>query len=444
MDHVNKSSLLIATVLFASSTLIQTSGAGDSVGAAQVDASHSDIEKLYIDLHRNPELAFHEQRTAATLAARVKALGYEVTTGVGGTGVVAILKNGPGPVVMLRTELDALPIEEKTGLPFASTVKTKNDAGEVVPVAHMCGHDLHMSAWVGTAELMANNRERWHGTLMLVGQPAEEILAGATAMLRDGLFTRFPKPDYALGIHDEPALPAGVIGFHPGYFRANSTGLDMTVYGKGGHGAFPQSAIDPVVTAARIVLALQTIVSRENNPLDPAVITVGSIHGGSASNIIPDQVKLQMTVRSLDPAVHKRLLAAIERQAKGEAIAANSPKEPLIETKSNTDAVYNDPELTQRMVAAARAALGANQVVEMPALMGGEDFSQFGLAGVRAVLLHVGAVDAAKLEASHKSGVPVPGLHSPLWAPEREPTIKAAISAETAILTDLLNGKSDR
>lgn len=431
-------SFLIATLLFASSASAQTSRAGAGISAAQVDAIYPDIEKLYFDLHRNPELAFHEQRTAATLAARVKAMGYEVTTGVGGTGIVAILKNGAGPVVMLRTELDALPIEEKTGLPFASTMKIKNEAGEIVPVAHMCGHDLHMSVWVGTAELMAKNREHWHGTLMLVGQPAEEIVAGATAMLSDGLFTRFPKPEVALGMHDEHTLPAGVIGFHSGYFRANSTGLDMTVYGKGGHGAFPQSAIDPVVIAARIVLSLQTIVSRENNPLDPAVITVGSIHGGSASNIIPDQVKLQITVRSLDPAVHKRLLAAIYRQAKGEALAANAPKEPLIETKSNTDAVYNDPELTQRMVAAARAALGADQVVEMPAQMGGEDFSQFGLAGVRAVLLHVGAVDAAKLEDSRKSGVPVPGVHSPLWAPVREPTIKAAISAETAILMDLL------
>jgi hippurate hydrolase len=432
-----KLSFFIATLLFASISSAQTRG----VGAAQVDAIYPDIDNLYIDLHRNPELAFHEQRTAATLAARVKALGYEVTTGVGGTGIVAILKNGAGPVVMLRTELDALPIEEKTGLPFASTVNTKNDAGELVPVSHMCGHDLHMAAWAGTAELMAKNRQQWHGTLMLVGQPAEEIVAGATAMLRDGLFTRFPKPDYALGMHDEHTLPAGVIGFHAGYFRANSTGLDMTVYGKGGHGAFPQSAIDPVVIAARIVLSLQTIVSREINPMDPAVITVGSIHGGSASNIIPDQVKLQITVRSLDPAVHKRLLAAIARQAKGEALAANAPKEPLIEIKSNTDAVYNDPELTQRMAAAARAALGTGQVVEMPAQMGGEDFSQFGLAGVRAVLLHVGAVDAAKLDESHKSGVPVPGVHSPLWAPVREPAIKAAIRAETAILMDLLNGR---
>lgn len=440
MDFKKAAGLVIAVFIIATSASAQAPGAGDGAAAARVDAIYPEIEKLYMDLHRNPELAFQERRTAATLAERVKALGYEVTTGVGGTGIVAILRNGPGPVVMLRTELDALPIEEKTGLPFASTATTKNAAGEAVPVSHMCGHDLHMSAWAGTAELMAKSRENWHGTLMLVGQPAEEIVAGATRMLGDGLFTRFPKPDYALGMHVDHTLPAGVIGFHPGYFRANTTGLDVTVYGKGGHGAYPRNAIDPVVIAARIVLALQTIVSRENNPFDPAVITVGSIHGGSASNIIPDLVKLQITVRSLDPAVHKRLLAAIERQAKGEALAANAPKEPLIATSSNTDAVYNDPELTQRMVVAARASLGADRVVEMSASMGGEDFSQFGLAGVRSVLLHVGAVDAAKLAESEKTGVPVPGVHSPLWAPVREPTIKAAILAETAILLDLLGG----
>lgn len=447
MNFVKTAKVLIAALVFASSASsasAQAPRAGDGPGAAQVDAIYPDIEKLYIDLHRNPELAFHEQRTAATLAARVKALGYEVTTGVGGTGLVAILRNGPGPVVMLRTELDALPIEEKSGLTFASTATTTNDVGIVVPVGHMCSHDLHMSAWAGTAELMAKHRNRWHGTLMLVGQPAEEIVAGAKAMLGDGLFTRFPKPDFALGVHVDSGMPAGVVGFHPGYFRANSTGLDVTVYGKGGHGAYPRSAIDPVVIAARIVLALQTVVSRENNPFDPAVITVGSIHGGSASNIIPDQVKLQITVRSLDPVVHKRLLAAIERQAKGEALAANAPKEPLIETSSNTEAVYNDPELTLRVAAAARAAMGAGQVVEMPAQMGGEDFSQFGLAGVRSVLLHVGAVDAAKLKESEKTGVPVPSVHSPLWAPVPEPTIKAAIRAETAILMDLFSGTYNR
>lgn len=414
------------------------SGAFAQSSDKQVDAIYPDIEKLYIDLHRNPELAFHEQRTAATLAARVKALGYEVTTGVGGTGVVAILKNGAGPTVMLRTELDALPIEEKTGLPFASTATTKNDAGETVPVAHMCGHDLHMSAWAGTAQVMARNRERWHGTLMLVGQPAEEIVGGANAMLKDGLFTRFPKPDFALGMHDESSLPAGVVGFHSGYFRAASSNLDLTVYGKGGHGAFPHNTIDPIVIASRIVLGVQTIVSREKNPADPAVITVGSFHAGTVWNIIPDQAKLQLTVRSMDPELQKRLLAGIERTAKAEAMAANAPKEPLIEMKNGTDAVYNDPEVTQRAVAAARHALGDDRVVEMPAKMGSEDFSQFGLAGVRAVLLHVGAVDPAKLAEAKKTGVPVPDVHSPLWAPEREPTIKAAIMAETAILIDLL------
>lgn len=413
-------------------------GVACAQGATTVDALYPDIEKLYIDLHRNPELAFHERRTAATLAARVKALGYEVTTGVGGTGLVAILKNGAGPTVMLRTELDALPVQEKTGLPFASTVTTKNEAGETVPVAHMCGHDLHMSAWAGTAELMARNRAGWHGTLMLVGQPAEEIISGASAMIKDGLFTRFAKPDYALGMHDEQSLPAGVVGFHSGYFRAASTNLDMTVYGKGGHGAYPQNAIDPIVIAARIVLGVQTIVSRENNPGDPAVITVGSFHAGTVWNIIPDQAKLQFTVRSMKPEVQKRLLAGIERVANAEAVAAGAPKTPTVETKSNTDPVYNDPEATQRAVAAARRALGDDRVVEMPAQMGSEDFSQFGLAGVHAVLLHIGAVDPAKLAEAKRTGVPVPGVHSPLWAPEREPTIKAAITAETAILMDLL------
>jgi len=432
---LRKVALLIAATLPTTAAAAQGARSGD---ASAIDALYPAIEALYIDLHRHPELAFQEQRTAATLAARMKALGFEVTTGIGGTGIVAILDNGPGPVVMLRTELDALPIEEKTGLPFASTATTKNDAGETVPVSHMCGHDLHMAAWAGTAERMAQQRDRWRGTLMLVGQPAEEQVAGARRMLADGLFTRFPKPDFALGMHVEHGLPAGVVGYHAGYFRANSTSLDLVLHGKGGHGAFPHLAVDPVLIAARTVLGLQTLVSRENNPLDPAVVTVGSIHGGSAWNIIPDQVKLQITVRSLDPSVQQRLIAGIERTAKAEALSAKAPKEPVLETKSNTDAVYNDPALTLRMAAAARTALGDARVVEMPAQMGGEDFSQFGLAGVRAVLLHVGAVDAAKLEAARTSGLPVPGVHSALFAPEREPTLKAAMAAEVAILMDLM------
>jgi hippurate hydrolase len=342
---------------------------------------------------------------------------------------------------MLRTELDALPIEEKTGLPFASTVKTKNPAGDTIPVMHACGHDLHMSAWVATAELMAQNRQHWHGTLMLVGQPAEEIVSGAAAMLKDGLFTRFPKPDYALSLHDDPNMPAGVVGYHPGFFRASADTVEITIFGRGGHGAAPQTTVDPIVIAARTILGFQTIVSRENNPMDPAVITVGSIHGGTVANIIPEQVKLMLTVRTFSPEARKRLLAAIEREAKGEAVAANAPKEPLVEMKAGTDAVKNDPELTLRMAAVLRTALGPKNVVEMPAEMTSEDFSQYGLAGVRAVLLHIGAVDPEKLEASRQSGTPLPKLHTPQWAPEREPTLKAAITGETAILMDLLKSE---
>src|SRR6187431_746218 len=310
--------------------------------AAQVEAIYPAIEALYIDLHKNPELAFQETQTAAKLAAHVKALGFEVTTGVGGTGVVAVMKNGSGPTVMLRTELDALPVEEKTGLPFASTVVVKNASGQSTPVMHACGHDLHMSAWAGTARLMAEHRDRWSGTLMMVGQPAEEGLGGARAMLTDGLFTRFPKPDFALSLHDDDTMPAGTIGYHPGLFRAMSDTVTITVYGRGGHAAMPHNTIDPIVLAARIVLALQTVVSRENNPVDPVVVTVGSIHGGTQGNVIPDEVRLQLSVRTYTPEVRTRTLAAIRRIAKGEADAAGSPRDPQVDAPVRGNApVYN-------------------------------------------------------------------------------------------------------
>jgi hippurate hydrolase len=295
-----------------------------------------------------------------------------------------------------------------------------------------------MSAWYGTAELMAKNKQKWHGTLMMVGQPAEEVLQGASAMLKDGLFTRFPKPDYALSLHDEATLPAGTIGYHPGYFRASADTVEVTIYGRGGHGAAPHDTVDPIVIASRFVLGLQTIVSRENNPIDPAVITVGSIHGGTGANIIPDQVKMQLTVRTFNPAARKRMLAAIEREAKGEAMAANAPKEPLMEVKAGTDAVYNEPKTIERMVATLQKALGPDKVVEMPAKMTSEDFSQYGLAGAHAVLLHIGAVDPAKLAESKQTGKPLPAPHSPQWAPVFQPTVQAAITAETAVLMDLL------
>jgi hippurate hydrolase len=430
----------IRTLLF----LLCAAGASARAGlpqpfADQANANYPAVDALYRDLHQHPELAFNERETAAKLAAKAKALGFEVTTGVGGTGLVALLRNGPGPTVMLRTELDALPVQEKTGLPFASSVTTKNPAGETIPVMHACGHDLHMSAWFGTAQLMAANRKAWSGTLMLVGQPAEETVSGAAAMIKDGLFTRFPKPDYALSLHDEATLPAGVVGYHPGYFRAASDTVTITVFGQGGHGAAPHDTRDPVVMAARIVMALQTLVSRENNPMDPVVITVGSIHGGTQANIVPDQVKLQLTVRTFKEAVRKRVLDSIAREAKGEALAAGAPKEPLVEVKPGVEAVFNEPALTARMAATLTAALGEKQVVEMPAKMTSEDFANYGKAGVKAVLLHVGAVEPARLAAAQKSGVPLPGPHSPQWAPQFEPTVKAAIAAETAILLDLFN-----
>ncbi len=406
--------------------------------AADVDAVFARQEALYLDLHRNPELSLHERRTAAVLAEFAKGLGYDVTTGVGGTGVVAVLRNGPGHTVLLRTDMDALPVQEKTGLPYASTVTVKGDGGETVPVMHACGHDIHMSSWAGTAAIMAGNRAKWHGTLVLIGQPAEELGAGAAAMLKDGLFTRFPRPEYALAIHDDTEFPAGQVGYHAGFFRAGADSVTITVFGRGGHGARPHLAVDPIVIAARIVVSLQTIVSRETSPLDPAVVTVGTIHGGTKNNIIPDEVTMTLTVRAFKPEVMAHLISAIGRIAKGEAAAAGAPREPLVTVDDTLEPEYNDPQLTARIAGALRSAMGAERVVEMQAEMGAEDFSAYGLAGVPSLLLHVGAVEPAKFAAAQKSGIPVPSIHSPLFAPDYVPTIKTATMAECAALVELL------
>ncbi len=401
---------------------------------SEIDRLYPGIEALYMDIHTRPELAFEEKSTAAKLAARIQeARGYEVTTGVGGTGIVGLLKNGDGPVVMLRTELDALPVTEQTGLPFAS---------KIAGVMHACGHDLHMAAWAGTAQWMAEHRNQWHGTLMLIGQPAEETGAGASAMLKDGLFVRFPKPDFAVALHDDDTLPAWVIGYHAGFFRSAADFLTVTIFGRGGHGAMPQNTVDPVVIAARAILAWQTIVSRETDPQSPAVITVGAIHGGTKNNIIPDEVQLLLSIRTFDAQVRKHVLQSIARIAKGEAEAAGAPREPLIESTAgmqSAEAVYNDPELTNRLAAALRTGMAPGSIVEMPAKMTSEDFSEYGRAGVKSVLLHIGAVDPEKLAESRRTGVPVPAPHSPQWAPLREPTLKAAVQAETLALLNLLN-----
>jgi amidohydrolase len=410
----------------------QTRGINQAV--PEIAALEPELESLYRELHEHPELAFHEERTAAALADRLRVLGFEVTTQVGGTGLVAILRNGSGPVVMLRTELDALPIEEKTGLPFASKAKGLNSEGKEVPVAHACGHDLHMTGWYGTAKIMAHRRNKWHGTLMLVGQPAEEITRGAAAMLADGLFTRFPKPDFAISMHDEPSLPSGKVGFHAGFFRASSDAVDVTIFGRGGHGGKPQLTVDPVVLAARSILGIQTIVSRETDPLSPAVVTIGSIHGGNAGNVIPDEVRMQMSVRTYDDKVRKRILASIKRQVDAEAAAADAPSPPSIKVIPGSEAVYNDPQLTTRLVDVLRQNLGVESVLEMPAKMTSEDFSEYGRAGVHAVLLHIGAVNPATLA----SGGRLPDLHSPQWFPELEPTLRSLVAAEVVMLSDLL------
>jgi amidohydrolase len=406
--------------------------------STEVDAVYPKFEVLYMDLHRHPELSGHEQQTAAKLAAELRGLGYTVTTGVGGTGVVGILKNGDGPVVMLRTELDALPVEEKTGLPYASTVRTKDDKGADVGVMHACGHDIHMASWMGTARIMADTRARWRGTLMLIGQPAEETGAGAKSMLADGLFTRFARPDYALAVHDDARYPAGIIGFHAGPILSHVNSVKITIFGRGGHGARPESTVDPIVIAARTVMALQTIVSRETSPFDPAVVTVGSIHGGTRPNIIPAEVTLELSVRALSEEVRKHSLSAIERITKAEAAAAGAPREPLIEISEGGYALVNDPALTQRVAAALLRELGARQVMDMPPEMASEDFSEFQRAGVPTLMLRIGAVEQAKYDAAMTSGDSLPSLHSAFFAPDRRPTIKAAVAAEVIALRELM------
>jgi hippurate hydrolase len=404
----------------------------------QVNNVYPKIEQLYIDLHQHPELSLHEVQTAAKMADALRGLGYDVTTGVGGTGVVALLKNGSGRTVMLRTELDALPVEEKTGWPFASKVHTKDDSGADVPVMHACGHDIHMAALVGTAALMAKDRQSWHGTLMLIGQPAEERANGAEAMLKDGLFTRFPKPDIAFAIHDSNGLPAGKLGFTPGYSLTSADSVDIVIYGKGGHGAMPQNTVDPVVIAARTVLALQTIVSREINPQDPAVVTVGTIHGGTKRNIIPEQVKLELTVRAYKPEVRKHLLDAITRIARAESEAGNAPRPPEVTLVESAPAQYNDPKLVDRIAATLRQQLGESNVVLNPPGTASDDFAEFGTAGVPSAMFGLGAANPQKFEEAQKSGNPLPSNHSPFFAPDYNPTLHTAVLAETTVLLDLL------
>jgi amidohydrolase len=425
--------LVLAT---ASSTLAQSAKYQPS--EADIDAIYAPIQTLYVDLHEHPELSFHEVQTAAKMAQGLRSLGFDVTTGVGGNGVVGVLKNGAGPTVLIRTDMDALPVLEKTGLPYASTVTTTDDSGHTVPVMHACGHDLHMSSWMGTATLLAKNKNRWRGTVVMIGQPAEERVAGASAMIKDGLLTRFPRPNYAIAIHDSPLLAAGTVSVVPGYTAANSDSVEITVLGRGGHGAAPETTVDPIVLAAKIILSLQTIVSRENNPQDPAVVTVGSIQGGTKSNIIPDTVVLKLSVRSYTDQVRQHLLSAIQRIAKGEALASGAPREPEVKLVESVHATYNDPAVSERLTAALKKDLGEKNVLPGEPIMGSEDFSEFGRAGIPSVLFWVGAADPAKLAEAKAQGKPLPSLHSSLFAPYVPDAIKAAIRAEATAAFELL------
>jgi amidohydrolase len=409
----------------------------------EIDAVYPEAHALYLDLHQNPELSSHENQTAAKLASKLRTLGYDVTEHVGGTGIVAILKNGSGPTVMLRTELDALPVEEKTGLPYASTVHTKDDAGHDVPVMHACGHDLHMASLAGTGAIMAHSKNTWHGTLMLIGQPAEETISGAKAMIDDGLFTRFPKPDAALALHVGNAAPAGVVEITPGIYNTNADSLRITVYGKGGHGSAPHTAVDPIVTAARTVLALQTIVSREVKPGEMAVVTVGYIRAGTKNNIIPDQAEMGLTVRTYKQDVRKQVLAAITRIVKAEAAAGNAPREPSVDRYEGTDSVYNDPVLAERLRAPLEAALGKGNVLNAEPITPSEDFSYFTAQGIPGFYFSLGGADPQKFAEAKAAGTMLPSNHSPLFAPDVDPALHAGIVSEVAVLRNLLQGSSE-
>ena len=416
-------------------------GPDKSHGPAQseIDGVYPDAHALYVDLHQNPELSHQETKTAAKLATRLRTAGYDVTEHVGGTGIVAILQNGRGATVMLRTELDALPIEEKTGLAYASTAQGKDEAGLDVPVMHACGHDLHMASFVGAAEVMARTKKTWHGTLMLVGQPAEEQINGALGMLNDGLFSRFPKPAVAVALHVGNLYPAGVVAITPGTYNSNSDSIRITIYGKGGHGSAPNTTIDPIVIAARIILTLQTINAREVRPGEMAVVTVGYIKAGTKSNIIPDQAELGLTVRTYKQDVRKQVLASITRIAKAEASAGDAPREPLIERIGGTDAVYNDPALVERLRAPLEAALGKNNVVIGAPITPSEDFSYYVAQGVPGFYFGLGGADPEKFAQAKLDGTVLPSNHSPLFAPDAERALRTGITAEVAVLRNLLN-----
>jgi hippurate hydrolase len=409
-----------------------------------IAAGYPALDALYKDLHRHPELSLQEAQTSARLAHELEGTGFEITRRVGGFGLVAVCHNGPGPTVLVRTEMDALPVEEQTGLPYASTAWAVDRHGQRVPVMHACGHDVHMACWVGTARALAALRERWQGTLVFIAQPAEEIGLGADRMLEAGLFRTFGRPDYALALHCDPAQPYGHVAYTAGLAMANVDMVDITVRGKGGHGATPQLTVDPVVLAARLVLDLQTLVSRENDPTDPLVVTVGSIHGGTKGNVIPDDVQLELTVRSTRDASRKHALEGIARMAKAAAAGAGAPEPVLhIHPGAFTPALVNDGGLTERTVRVFKEALGAERVHARPPIMWGEDFAVYGQQGVPLFMYFLGTQPPEGVAAAEREGgQELPSLHSDQFHPVPEPSIKTGVLTMTLAVLNLV-GKPD-
>ncbi len=434
-------------MLAAAALPVSAQNAADLAASAQSQLPA--LTEIYKHLHENPELSRHEEQTSAFLAAELRKLGYTVTEHVGrygdGTqayGVVAILENGAGPRLMIRTDMDALPVAEKTGLDYASHVTTTGADGQPVSVMHACGHDLHMTVLVGVAREMAARRSQWHGTLMLIGQPAEEIIQGAQAMLNDHLYERFGRPDFIVAEHDTPDVPAGSVAVKDGPLLASATSINVVIRGIGAHGSEPEAGKDPIVLAAEFVLVAQTIVSRQIDPQEPAVLSVGTIHGGTKNNIIPDEVDLGLTLRTFSSEERDAILADIRRTANGLAAAYDIPADrmPSVTVYESAPVTINNPALADRVRAAAIAALGKDRVLtpELPH-MGSEDVGLFSLNGqIPAVMYWLGAADPGKLAESERTGVPLPSLHSALFAPDYAPAIPTGVTAMTAIALDVL------
>ena len=433
----------LSAALFAALLAPTPAAAADDL-RERIAADLPGLMAIYRDLHANPELSFAEVRSAAIMAAAARKAGFTVTEKVGKTGLVAVLKNGPGPTVLIRADMDALPVVEQTGLAFASKVRATPASGVETGVMHACGHDTHMTAWIETARLMAAHKADWSGTLVMIGQPAEETGQGAKAMLDDGLFTRFPRPDYALAFHDMSAVPAGVVAYASGPAMANVDSVDMEVRGVGGHGAAPHTTKDPIVLAAAIVMRLQTLVSRENDPLQPAVVTVGSFHAGAKYNIISDSAKLQLTVRSFSDETREKLLAGIRRIAAAEAMASGLPENlaPKIELGEGfTPALINEPGFAEQVVAPLRERFGTDRVAKLPPVMAGEDFSRYRRADpehIQSLMLWVGGERPETIAAARRDGTTLPSLHSPFWAPDAEKVIATGSEALTSAAMRLM------